>query len=141
LAGVYRYVDRSLHGTVVTHHGVGIAIIDDLECAGIVLRHAAKHRITLLYCALPFIPNLLCTLLIVTKLLWYRHDVQTRQAREVDGGEYGFLASCLAESGAAYTTAGIINFVFALKGHNGQTISSAIFGASAVSHLHRFILF
>jgi hypothetical protein len=89
------------------------------------------QRITLLYYALPFIPNLLCTLLIVGKLLWHRRALRATQANII-GGEYSFIASCLAESGAVYTTAGIVNFILVSKGDRAQMVSSAVFGASAV---------
>jgi hypothetical protein len=86
-------------------------------------------RVVYAYWALPFVPNFVCTIFILGRLLWDRRLLRLHDSN----GSYSLFATCIAESGALYSATGILHCIFAWRGDERQIISGAVYLASAVS--------
>jgi hypothetical protein len=109
----------------------GIAVVTNLACTTLVPQRSVLQRVVFAYYALPFVPNMVCTVFIVCKLLWHRRLLKSHTHQH--SSSYSLLMSCIAESGAMYSATGILHCAFAWSYTDLQSITGAIYLASAVS--------
>jgi hypothetical protein len=116
-------------------NAAGVAITIDLPCALSdmpVARVAVYERIAQAYYVLPFIPNLLCTALIIGKFAAHTRVLRNANLRNANNS-YWLLTSCIAESGIVYSAAGIVHCVLWWRQAELYVVTQAIYLASAVS--------
>jgi hypothetical protein len=109
---------------------IGIAITGNLSCTSVVPPIERFTKVVVAYYSLSVATNALCTLLIVSKILW--HQRQIRGAGIDSEKDYQFMSSLMAESGFWYAVTGIVNAVLVAKENDLQAVSGAVFGAMAV---------
>jgi hypothetical protein len=120
---------------------IGIAITGNLACTNIHNQVFTSTAIVTVYYSLPVSTNILCTILIVGKLIVHQralrrsgiqHYVETRgPTMSQPTSDYRSIIEVLSESGLLYAIAGVVNAAFAMRGHPLTNISSPVFGAMA----------
>jgi hypothetical protein len=107
---------------------VGIGITVNLSCASV----AAKINFTPVYLAyfvLSVTTNTLCTILICTRIIMHRREIRgVGIAADV---EYSYLTNTMAESGAWYAIAGLVNIAYYVKSSDFAQITETVFGCLA----------
>jgi hypothetical protein len=109
----------------------GTSIIVDLACTPAVPSFLIYARIVKAYYILPFVPNLVCTVLIIGKLVWHQRFLRHCNIKTSDRS-YWLLTTCIAESGLVYSTFGFIHCVLWWQQAKLNIITQALYLASAV---------
>jgi hypothetical protein len=128
---------------------IGIAITGNLSCTPLVKDIQGFTQIVTAYYSLSVATNVLCTILIVGKLVAHQRELRAaglgmgnrnNNNKNLDSinrmnfspdRDYRFMTAVIAESGFFYAVAGIANVVLTTKGHPLSNISNAVFAAMA----------
>jgi hypothetical protein len=120
----------SLHVELTS--GVGISIVVDLACTPAVPTFSIYVRVAQAYYILPFVPNLICTVLIIGKLVWHQRLLR-KCGIHANHGSYWLLTTSIAEAGLVYSMVGIVHCVLWWRHVEAYNITEALYIASAVS--------
>jgi hypothetical protein len=108
---------------------VGIGITVNLSCATSVAAKINFTPVYLAYFVLSVTTNTLCTILICTRIIMHRREIRgVGIAADV---EYSYLTNTMAESGAWYAIAGLVNIAYYVKSSDFAQITETVFGCLA----------